>query len=82
MTGVVKDYHGLRPLRIEQLSVPAGGQTALIGFDQPMAETFVNLVTGATLPEQGTVMLAGGNEEVVDRNSGRFQPRHAPPGQR
>ena len=59
MTGVVKDYHGLRPLRIEHLSVPAGGQTALIGFDQPMAETFVNLVTGATLPDRGTVMLAG-----------------------
>lgn len=59
MTGVVKDYHGLRPLRIAHLSVPAGGRTALIGFDQPMAETFVNLVTGATLPDQGTVMLGG-----------------------
>jgi ABC-type sulfate/molybdate transport systems ATPase subunit len=59
ITGVVKDYHGLRPLRIEHLSVPAGGQAALLGFDQPMAETFVNLVTGATLPDQGTITLAG-----------------------
>ena len=59
LTGVVKDYHGLRPLRIEHLSVPAGGRTALVGFDQPMAEMFVNLVTGATLPDQGTIRLAG-----------------------
>jgi predicted ABC-type transport system involved in lysophospholipase L1 biosynthesis ATPase subunit len=56
---VSKDYHGLRPLRIANLTVDHGEQVALVGFDQPSAEVFVNLVTGATLPDRGTVRLIG-----------------------
>jgi ABC-type lipoprotein export system ATPase subunit len=56
---VVKDYRGLRPLRIRQLLVPAGSSTAIVGVDQPMAETFVNLATGATLPDRGEVKVFG-----------------------
>lgn len=59
LSDVSKDYHGLRPLRIENLSVAPGGQVALIGFDAPAAEVFVNLVTGATLPDRGTIRLLG-----------------------
>jgi branched-chain amino acid transport system ATP-binding protein len=59
LASVSKDYHGLRPLRIEQLSIPESAQTALLGFDVPMAETFVNLVTGAALPDQGVVTIWG-----------------------
>jgi len=59
LTDVSKDYHGLRPLRIANLSVHRGEQVALVGFDQPSAEVFVNLVTGATLPDRGTVCLLG-----------------------
>ena len=59
LTDVSKDYHGLRPLRIANLSVRHGEQVALVGFDQPSAEVFVNLVTGATLPDRGTVRLLG-----------------------
>jgi ABC-type transporter Mla maintaining outer membrane lipid asymmetry ATPase subunit MlaF len=55
---VVKDYRGLRPLRIRQLLVSAGS-TAIVGVDQPMAETFVNLATGATLPDHGEVKVFG-----------------------
>ncbi len=54
-----KDYRGLRPLRIERLVVAAGEQVAIVGVDQPAAETFVNLVTGATLPDRGHVRLFG-----------------------
>lgn len=59
LSGVSKDYRGLRPLRIQQLAVGAGEHVALLGFDQPSAEVFVNLVTGATLPDAGIVSLFG-----------------------
>jgi len=59
ITGLSKDYHGLRPLRIERLTVASGEQTAVLGLDQPMAETLVNLVTGAALPEHGVVTIFG-----------------------
>ncbi len=59
LAGVSKDYHGLRPLRIQQLTVAAGQQLALIGLDQPMAEVFVNLLTGATLPDLGEIRVFG-----------------------
>jgi predicted ABC-type transport system involved in lysophospholipase L1 biosynthesis ATPase subunit len=57
--GVSRDYRGLRPLRIRQLAVGAAEQIAILGFDRPSAEVFVNLVTGATLPDEGTVSLFG-----------------------
>ena len=59
LTDVSKDYRGLRPLRIANLSVGPGEQVAIVGFDQTTSEVFVNLVTGATLPDQGTVRLLG-----------------------
>ena len=59
ITGASKDYRGLRPLRIQQLTVAAGEQVAIVGFDQPSAEVFVNLATGASVPDAGTVSLFG-----------------------
>lgn len=59
LSGVSKDYRGLRPLRIERLSVAPGDRIAIIGLDRPAAEVFVNLVTGASLPDQGDVRLFG-----------------------
>ena len=59
LAGVSKSYGGLRPLRIQQLTVAAGEHVALIGLDQPMAEVFINLVTGASLPERGDVNVFG-----------------------
>jgi ABC-type transporter Mla maintaining outer membrane lipid asymmetry ATPase subunit MlaF len=56
---LVKAYGGLRPLRIAQFTLAAGERVGLAGFDQTMAEVFTNLVTGATLPEQGSVRLFG-----------------------
>ena len=57
LAGVSKDYHGLRPLRIQELIVLAGEHVAIVGFDQPSAEIFINLVTGATLPDAGTITV-------------------------
>jgi predicted ABC-type transport system involved in lysophospholipase L1 biosynthesis ATPase subunit len=57
--GISKDYRGLRPLRIAELRVAAGEHVAILGFDQPSAEVFVNLATGATLPDTGQVAVLG-----------------------
>jgi ABC-type transporter Mla maintaining outer membrane lipid asymmetry ATPase subunit MlaF len=65
ISGVVKDYRGLRPLRIERLMLAAGESLALVGFDGPMAETFVNLVTGASLPDSGEVKVFGRSTATV-----------------
>jgi len=59
LTDVSKDYHGLRPLRIASLRVAPGEQVALLGFDQTTAEIFVNLVTGASLPDRGAIRMFG-----------------------
>jgi ABC-type transporter Mla maintaining outer membrane lipid asymmetry ATPase subunit MlaF len=52
-------YGALRPLRVQQLSVAAGEHVSLVGLDQPAAEVLINLVTGASLPNTGTVKVFG-----------------------
>jgi ABC-type polar amino acid transport system ATPase subunit len=56
---VEKQYGGLRPLRIRDLRVETGDCVMLLGFDRPAAEIFINLATGASLPEQGDVLALG-----------------------
>jgi ABC-type transporter Mla maintaining outer membrane lipid asymmetry ATPase subunit MlaF len=57
--GVVKDYRGLRPLRIRSLTVRRGDRVAISGLDATAAEVFVNLVNGAILPDEGEVRVLG-----------------------
>ena len=65
MTGVLeieglrKNYAGLRPLRLKRLSIAAAERVAVEGFDAAAAEVLVNLVTGATLPDEGVVRTFG-----------------------
>jgi ABC-type transporter Mla maintaining outer membrane lipid asymmetry ATPase subunit MlaF len=59
INGVSKNFGGLRPLRMQQLVVAPAEQIAIVGFDQPSAEVFVNLVTGASVPDAGSVSLFG-----------------------
>jgi ABC-type polar amino acid transport system ATPase subunit len=59
LTAISKDYRGLRPLRIADLRIAAGEHVAILGFDQAAAEVFVNLATGATLPDAGQVVVLG-----------------------
>ncbi len=63
---VTKAYGGLRPLRIAALRVAAGDRVAILGFDQPAAEVFVNLATGATLPDEGQVSIFGRTTKAID----------------
>ena len=56
---VVKNYQGLRPLRIQALTVRQEDAIALLGFDAPMAEVLVHLITAGSLPDEGRVVLFG-----------------------
>jgi len=59
LAGVVKDYRGLRPLRIADLAVERGDRVAIAGLDRAAAEVFVDLVNGALLPDAGVVRVLG-----------------------
>jgi len=57
IANVRKAYSGLRPLRINDLSIAAGERVALSGLDAGAAEVLVNLITGASLPDEGEVLV-------------------------
>ncbi len=59
LSDISKAYGALRPLRIASLSVAAGEAVAIVGLDGPAAEMFLNLLTGATLPDSGGVQAFG-----------------------
>jgi len=63
--GLVKDYQGLRPLRIRELTVTPGTIVSIAGLDALAAETFVHLVTGATLPDEGEVIMFGQDTRAI-----------------
>jgi ABC-type uncharacterized transport system ATPase subunit len=65
MTAVEKAYQGLRPLRIADLQVPAGAVMSIAGIDAPGAEVLVHLLTGAMLPESGTIRLFGHATDAI-----------------
>jgi ABC-type transporter Mla maintaining outer membrane lipid asymmetry ATPase subunit MlaF len=62
---VIKDYRGLRPLRVQELDLHAGESVALLGFDQATAEVLVNLLTGAILPDSGTITAFGERTNAI-----------------
>ena len=57
--GVKKSYGGLRPLRLAALAVAPGSRVAILGVDAALAEILVNVITGATLPDEGEVRVFG-----------------------
>ena len=57
--GIVKDYRGLRPLRVATLRVARRERVALSGLDAAGAEVLVNLINGAGAPDQGVVRVNG-----------------------
>lgn len=63
--GVVKDYQGLRPLRMRALTIGPGDVVAIDGLDAIAAEIVVHLITGATLPDTGDVSLFGRNTRSI-----------------
>jgi ABC-type nitrate/sulfonate/bicarbonate transport system ATPase subunit len=69
LADVSKSYGGLRPLRVQRLAVSAAECVSILGVDQPMAETFVNLVTGAFLPEAGSVGVFGQPTSAIENST-------------
>ena len=70
LRNVVKDYKGLRPLRIEALDVHEDQLVALVGLDQMMAEVLVDLITAAIVPDSGEVIVFGQRTDAIaDRNA-------------
>src|SRR6516165_4243326 len=59
LVNVRKQYQSLRPLRVNNLSVDRGERVVLSGLDAGAAEVLVNLVTGASLPDEGDVRVLG-----------------------
>lgn len=59
IAGLSKSYGGLRPLRVDRLTIGEGDGVAALGFDAPSAEMLTTLMTGAALPDAGTVHLLG-----------------------
>jgi ABC-type transporter Mla maintaining outer membrane lipid asymmetry ATPase subunit MlaF len=57
--GVTKGYQGLRPLRLASLTLSRGERVSIAGFDAPAGELMVNLVTGAVVPDQGSIWTFG-----------------------
>jgi putative ABC transport system ATP-binding protein len=66
IAALIKDYHGLRPLRIERLTLAPGEQLALLGFDEPAAEMMTTLVTGAAVPDHGTIHVLGTSTATIE----------------
>lgn len=59
LADVEKVHGGDHPLRVNALSIASDTQMSLFGLDAPGAEMFVHLVTGAVLPERGTITVGG-----------------------
>lgn len=59
VTALVKDYRGLRPLRLQRLSLAVGDHVALLGMDEPSAEMLTTLLTGAVAPDSGSISILG-----------------------
>jgi predicted ABC-type transport system involved in lysophospholipase L1 biosynthesis ATPase subunit len=65
LIGVVKSYGVPQALRIDALVIRAGDRLALSGFDQAAAETLINLITGASLPDEGVVQVGGRDTRAI-----------------
>ena len=59
MRGVSKQYSGLRPLRVAELTVGGGERVSIGGLDAGAGELLVNLVTGASVPDAGEIRVFG-----------------------
>lgn len=58
-----------RVLRVKRLRLEAGDHLALFGFDRLSAEAFVHLLTGALLPDEGAVLVAGRNTREISTDA-------------
>jgi ABC-type transporter Mla maintaining outer membrane lipid asymmetry ATPase subunit MlaF len=72
LRGVRKEYQALRPLRIAQFDLARTDTVGLLGFDRAAAEVLVNMITGATLPDEGDVVIFGGSTRDITTTDAWF----------
>jgi ABC-type lipoprotein export system ATPase subunit len=65
IAGLVKQYPGPAHLRIATLTIREGGRLALAGLDTHAAEIFMHLITGASVPDEGAVVVAGHDTRTI-----------------
>lgn len=63
--GVGKDHGGDHPLRIQSLAIGSRDRVTVSGLDRAEAETLIHLVSGAAVPDQGTVTVGGTNTRSI-----------------
>jgi putative ABC transport system ATP-binding protein len=67
IANVRKNYQALRPLRVKGLTIAPAERIAVSGLDAGAAEVLVNLVTGASIPDEGEVVVLGrGTASIAD----------------
>ena len=59
MTGLSRSFGGLRAVDDVDFAIPRGGVRALIGPNGAGKSTIVNILSGATRPSAGSIMLEG-----------------------
>lgn len=62
---VRKRYQALRPLRIRDLRIEEAERVGISGLDAGAAELLVNLVTGASLPDEGDISVFGRSTAAI-----------------
>lgn len=69
IAGVRKQYGALRPLRVNALQVAPGQRVTLRGLDGQAAEMLNLLITGAALPDEGVVTIAGRDTREIETDT-------------
>jgi predicted ABC-type transport system involved in lysophospholipase L1 biosynthesis ATPase subunit len=67
--GVVKDYGGASPLRLTGLRISERDRIVLAGLDTAAAETAIHLISGAALPDEGTVRTGGADTREISTDT-------------
>jgi ABC-type lipoprotein export system ATPase subunit len=69
VSGIRKHFGGLRPLRVNALQLKPGERLTLRGFDAQAAEMFFLLLTGAAVPDEGVVTVAGRDTRAIETDT-------------
>jgi rhamnose transport system ATP-binding protein len=73
LTGLVKSYAGVRALKGVSLDLMPGEVHALVGENGAGKSTLIKIVTGAIVPDAGTVAIRGRPVEAMDPAAARAQ---------
>jgi ABC-type lipoprotein export system ATPase subunit len=65
ITGLVKQYGGLRPLRVRRLVVGRGERVTIEGLDAAAAEMLIHVITGAAVADEGDVIVGGRDTRAI-----------------